>query len=342
MSSKLICLCLGLSLVACQRSKSAPAPPVDAPDAPASIAPATEPMKVAPLTEAAEAEVKAFCPEATLNVEARALYLRSCSLSVFTVDAVAKLPWLGALDSLTLSGTSLEGDGLSRLLMHPSLAQLKSIALLNQDLDESKAEVIAKRLAKGGVRTLSFQGHAVDARSTLSAQALRLLLSPPSLVVLESLKLELFELEDDSPAVFEAMSIKVEALALNTMSLRDGLIKAMVEQGRLAGVKRLELAGNALTDEAAKALSAGSSLATSLESLDLTGNEVADAGLEALLKMPALQSLKLYNNKVTGSAIDAIKPDGALKKLDLAMCPLNDEALAKIAKIEGVEINTIE
>lgn len=340
--AKYLCLCLCLSLFACEGSKPAPASPTPAPAAPASIAPATEPVKVAPLTAASEAEVKAFCPESTLNIEERALYLRGCSLSAFTVDEVAKLPWMGALDSLTLSGTTLEADGLSRLLMHPSLKQLKALALLNQDLDDSKAEVIAKRLSTGGIKSLRFQGIAVDARSTLSAQALKPLMSLPPLVHLESLSFELFELGADAPAALEAMSTKADALTLSTMGLNDALIKTMVEHGCFDGIKRLELAGNALGDEAAKAIATHSPLATSLESLDLTGNEVADAGLVALLELPALKTLKLYNNKVTGSALDTLKPEGALKSLDLAMCPLNDKALAKVGQIKGVEINTIE
>jgi len=181
----------------------------------------------------------------------------------------------------------------------------------------------------------------------------------PQVQGLESLRLARNAIGDDGAAALagSAFLARLRDLDLAENRLGPAAAAALAASPHLGRVQRLDLSGNALGADGARALVASSTLTrlrrlrlarnsigmiqvfaaepglARLEELDLSGNQLGDAGVRDLIASPhltALRRLGLAGNDLSLAALgDLARADGLarLQRLNLADNRLNDDAV---------------
>jgi hypothetical protein len=81
----------------------------------------------------------------------------------------------------------------------------------------------------------------------------------------------------------------------------------------------------------------GDDLFSHVETVDLTGTKITDAGLENLKSLSQLQSLVLWATKVTDSGLESVKGSSHLKQLILMGTDITDNGLESIRDLGQLE-----
>lgn len=201
-----------------------------------------------------------------------------------------QLRWLG------LAGTSVTGEELRRL------AQLPRLQVLDLDLCDGVDDAAVAMLADcRGVRALSLAKTGFE-KSMLTDGGLGRLQELPDLRLLN---LAGNRVTDAGLAELVRFP-KLQRLDLSLLPITDRGIAA------LAGLQTLReltlvfgegFAGPLVTDETVRSLQTW----PRLESLDLTGTGVTDAGWEGVTGFPALQVLKLSRSKLTAAGKQRVR-----------------------------------
>ena len=207
-----------------------------------------------------------------------------------TLAEAQQLRWLG------LAGTSVTGEGLRRL------AQLPRLQVLDLDLCDGVDDAAVAMLADcRGVRALSLAKTGFE-KSMLTDGGLGRLQELPDLRLLN---LAGNRVTDAGLAELVRFP-KLQRLDLSLLPITDRGIAA------LAGLQTLReltlvfgegFAGPLVTDETVRSLQTW----PRLESLDLTGTGVTDAGWEGVTGFPALQVLKLSRSKLTAAGKQRVR-----------------------------------
>jgi len=103
----------------------------------------------------------------------------------------------------------------------------------------------------------------------------------------------------------------------------------------------VELGGNFLTDEGARAVARGLASVTSLRKLIVYGNKLTDAGAEALAPLvqanPHLQSIYVDANRIAnrgaGALVEALGDHADLRTVSMSMNYLGDSAVERLASV---------
>jgi uncharacterized protein (TIGR02996 family) len=191
--------------------------------------------------------------------------LRSLRFCGVKVDASAIVE-LGALEQLSLTSCQLGGASAARVLAARAPSPLRALEIGNSDVGElSGLSELASSRALAGLERLSLYG------------------------VLERGSLAAFLRELDLPAL-ESLSVP--------MSPEGARSFAEVAAKQLPMLRDLDISGAHIKDDGAKALA--SLEHKSLERLDLDGNAIGPAGMEALARGPLLgtvRDLSIRSNK---------------------------------------------
>lgn len=217
-------------------------------------------------------------------------------------EAVARSPFLTQLTHLSLA-SGVTARGASVLASSPSLVSLRTL-----DLGRN-------RVGEAGVRALA---------------------SSPHLQQLAALHLGRNALDAGAVSALSSGFPALRRLDLDFAGLTGPEVRRLVESGRLAGLRELNLSHNDLGHEGAEALAACADL-RSLEVLFLHGCRLDDAAALALLSSPhlgALRNLALSDNALTLRSVEALErcaPLASLTELDVCHNPFPvDEAEARL------------
>jgi hypothetical protein len=134
----------------------------------------------------------------------------------------------------------------------------------------------------------------------------------------------------------------LEFTALTTVELQDApkvTAAGIADLGKVKKLQKVEIQGAVVTDEAAKALAA----ATTITELRLTGGALTDDGVKALAALTKLQTLTLTQaKKVKGTTVPALVAAKDLNYLTVTECQLGDlagwGALKKNAKLTTLSL----
>ncbi|MEZ4238502.1 MAG: TIGR02996 domain-containing protein [Myxococcota bacterium] len=138
------------------------------------------------------------------------------------------------------------------------------------------------------------------------------------------------------------------SLDLTRSGAGDVAVASLVASPGVAGLRRLRLAMNRLTDRAAAAIAASAPL-RDLAELDLSDNEVSATGAAALAgaAWPRLQGIDLGGNPIAEDGVTPLDraPLRALRNLRLPNAGLRAEAAGRIAEnpaFAGVEVLNLQ
>lgn len=135
--------------------------------------------------------------------------------------------------------------------------------------------------------------------------------------------------------------VSLRDLILNYTGLPAKSMRALVGARWVESLERLDLEGNPLGDEGARALATVPF--TQLRRLDLANTGIGDEGLAALVRSPGMQELEqllLYRNPLTDRAVDLLSERGRLPKLrhvSLPLPSLSEQAREKLVARFGAE-----
>ena len=147
---------------------------------------------------------------------------------------------------------------------------------------------------------------------------------------------------------------RLNSLSLGHNRLGDAGVFALVRATSLAHLEILELNDNGLIGHEGVASLAGSPVLAGLVELDLTGNEVNELAIRALVRGPAMRNLmrlRLGNNPLREGIVELVQSDlfGRMiagdSRLDLHRCgiePAGAEALAAspaLGSVTGLNLN---
>lgn len=210
-----------------------------------------------------------------------------------TAPGLSPLAALPELSVLSLRGTAVDGQGLSRLAHLRSL-DLSQTAPSADGWGELGAMASLQRLSLAHV---SLKGRPLAALSGLvSLRALDLARHLP-------------EAEIDLGSL-EAL-VGLEALALGGAVAAPGAMRVLL--GSLPALRTLDLSGSSVSDADLCAL-------LLLDSLDLAGTAITDASAPTLMGCPRLSTLVLSRCAVTDRLVFALMEHPALRSLSLFDC----------------------
>lgn len=213
--------------------------------------------------------------------------------------AVARCPHLTELRVLNLGRNRLGDDSAEHLAGSPGLAGLEELDLSENDVSESGARVLAASAHLGRLRRLELRHNQVGPGG---AEAL-------------------------------AGSERLASLARLGLAGNDvgvARLHSLARASDLLRVAVLDLAGNGLTVAELKAILARPPAAVGLRELDLSHNEVGDAGAQVLAESPCLAglaSLRLANCQVGDVGAQTLARSRHLDRLaalDLGNNPITD------------------
>lgn len=121
-------------------------------------------------------------------------------------------------------------------------------------------------------------------------------------------------------------------LEILDLSSNKGITGAGAKQLGKPGLKTLNLANTAVTDDGL----VGLAKATDLIKLDLSGTEVSDSGVKNLTGMNSLQEINLSNTKVSDAGVNALVKLKNLSLLNLSKTNITHECLNTIFKRDQI------
>lgn len=238
-----------------------------------------------------------------------AILLRDLWLRLGTNFSAFRHPeCLESIERLTVRGrTGLSPRGVRALAALPQLRSLRALDLSNQRVTAEGAEALAASPQLAGLEELDL-GYGSG-------------IGPGGAVALAR-----------SPHLRRLRELSVAYCGLDGPSAA-----ALLGSPVCAGLRRLTLDGNPLTDEALRALAA--SMAAGLEDLSLEHCDLPPGGLRELLSSPVARSLRrlsLRRNTHQGpelaEAVAASPGLGHLRTLNMDVCQLGDAGAAALAR----------
>ena len=183
------------------------------------------------------------------------------------LSAIAELPLLSTLRTLSASGTALGPDHLVELLDSPHLDRLEVLWLYDNRLDNEVIEVLVEAIHLGALAEIGLgQRREYEEEPYIDEDGAAMLASWPGLRRLRTLDLSGHRLGADGMA---ALLSSLHAGNLRSLTVRDGDL-----------------------DPDAAAAFGDATAALRLDALDLGENPLGDRGAEALLTAPCLRELR--------------------------------------------------
>lgn len=250
------------------------------------------------------------------------------------VEALVRRPQIAGLTSLSLGSNQIAGEGLRAIARSPHIANLHTLKLpANLVAEEGLAELGSSPHLRG-LRTLNLQSN-----PRLTAGGLAALFAGQSLAQLASLELSFNHLD---VGLIEGLARhfppKLGELVLQGCGLGDpearelaSLLPALTSlrlaennlgpsgvkwlAARPSDLRSLDLRGSPILAAGAHALLAGPHL-RGLTSLDLTGCQIGDTGVESLVQRgPAYTSLRLTRNSLSEASARRLAQGERLARL---------------------------
>lgn len=285
-----------------------------------------------------------------------------CADEPWTESFEASAAWLEAVELRNNS----DADAFRRFLAHPALGRATAWDLSHPAMRPEHFRALAEAAFPNGIVSLGLRGREftvpilkrlaganwfprlkhldLGGGALMDAKQVAALLAGHT-GHLRSLNLGLRELEPDSAAALAAapgveslerlvLSLNplgaagarhlaagnfagLRRLELNNNGISDSGLAALLAAPWFAGLTHLELAGNSLTESAARMLAESPSV-RNLAHLELASNLIGDDGLDVLVRSPnlaGLSTLRVRANGITDAGARSLIESGALTRL---------------------------
>ena len=247
---------------------------------------------------------------------------------------------LARLRRLDLSGNMHFGDRATRRLAESHAPKLEWLGLAKTNVTSVGLQALLSSTTCPALRTLHANMGLLFSRGEFNSGRLdRELLRTPLAGRLTSLTLggRAISAQALETLVLSPLASRLRELSLPQVSLTgEAEVGILATSEALAGLRRLDLGGNALRDKGARVL-ASSPYLTSLLHLDLSSNSIGGPGIRALLGSPILdrlRSLDLSGNHVgvpNVTALSRADRPRPLRELHLRQANLDPECATILA-----------